>query len=62
MSRGQSAVRPFLGVTFECCKVYVRVYRNAAGTAYEARCPKCAKRVHFVVGEGGSGTRFWRVR
>jgi len=53
--------RPFLGITFACCQVYVRVYRNAVGTAYEARCPRCTRRVRFVVGDGGSGCRFWTV-
>lgn len=52
--------RPFLGVQFECCGVYARVYRD--GDHYRGRCPKCMRTVQFRVGEGGTGQRFWRVR
>ncbi len=55
----ESQERPFLGVTFECCKTYARVYRNAAGTHYAGTCPRCARPVKFKIGEGGSGSRFW---
>jgi hypothetical protein len=58
---GQSEKRSFLGVMFECCKVYVRVYIDPSGEAYNGRCPRCSKTVRFVVGEGGSGSRTWRV-
>ncbi len=51
-----------MGVMFECCRIYVRVYANAERTAYVGRCPRCAKSVRFVVGEGGSNSRFWTVR
>lgn len=51
--------RPFLGVMFECCKVYARVYRNAAGTHYTGNCPRCAKGVRFRIGEGGQSGRFF---
>ncbi|MEC8191474.1 MAG: hypothetical protein VX944_00430 [Myxococcota bacterium] len=54
--------RPFLGVMFECCRQYVRVYINPTGDAYVGRCPRCAKSVRFVVGEGGSASRMWRVQ
>jgi hypothetical protein len=58
----KAKTRPFLGVMFECCRVYVRVYVNADRSAYVGRCPKCRKSVRFLVGEGGSGARFWKVR
>lgn len=51
--------RPFLGVTFDCCKQYARVYRNAAGTHYVGNCPRCARVVRFKIGEGGQSSRFW---
>ncbi|MSP72224.1 MAG: hypothetical protein EXR76_08595 [Myxococcales bacterium] len=54
--------RPYLGVSFECCQVYARVYRNAAGDKYVGSCPRCARQVRFSVGDGGSGSRFWTVR
>jgi hypothetical protein len=57
-----SAGKPFLSVLFACCSVYQRIYRNAEGTAYAGRCPKCGKAVRFVVGEGGTSERQFVVR
>lgn len=53
--------RPFLMVTFTCANAYQRVYRSRDGTHYMARCPKCAKPMRFVVGEGGSSQRVFQV-
>ncbi len=49
----------FLGVTFECCGVYARIYPNAAGDAYEGRCPRCMKSVRVGIGPGGGSARFF---
>jgi len=54
--------RPYIGVQFECCNVYTRVYRPEHRNFYLARCPKCGKSVRFEVSEGGSQSRIWRVR
>ncbi len=54
--------RPWIGVQFDCAGVYVRVNRNAAGTGYLARCPRCGAAVRFRVGTGGTDQRFFRVR
>jgi hypothetical protein len=51
--------KPFLGVHFTCCDVYARVYPNRNLTAYVGHCPKCAKRVQFQVGPGGTDARFF---
>jgi hypothetical protein len=53
--------RPWLGVHFTCAGAYQRVHRNASGTAYLARCPKCAKCIRFRVGQGGDARRFFEV-
>lgn len=52
----------FLGVHFECCDVYSRVYPNREQTAYVGHCPRCAKKVQFQIGEGGTSERFFRAR
>ncbi len=53
--------RKFIGVKFNCCGVYVRVYVNRDGTAYEGRCPKCFKHVKFKIGNGGTDNRFFEA-
>ena len=54
-----TAGRRFVGVHFVCCDVYTRVYINRDATAYEGRCPKCAKQVRLVIGPGGTDARFF---
>lgn len=51
--------RPWLGVFFRCCQVYARLYRNAAGTAYSGRCPRCGSEVSARVGPGGTSRRMF---
>ena len=54
--------RPFLGVHFECCGVYARIYRKPGTASYRVRCPKCLRVLVVGVGAGGTDTRFLRVR
>jgi len=51
----------YLGIMFNCCSVYSRIYKNKAGTAYVGRCPKCLKNVKIQVGEGGTSGRFFNA-
>lgn len=55
-ARPQQA-RPWLSVFFRCCGVYQRIYRHRDGRRYEGNCPRCARKISFVVGEGGTGAR-----
>ena len=54
--------RPFVGVHFACCNVYLRIYRAADGKTYRGRCPRCGRRIEFVEAEGGEDTRNFVVR
>lgn len=54
-------MRPWIGVRFLCSGQYLRVYRNRAGDAYLAACPRCGKTVRFRVGHGGVQERFFEV-
>ncbi len=52
----------FLGVMFECCNVYGRLYKNKEGTYYTGYCPKCMKSVKIRIGENGTNDRFFKVQ
>ena len=56
-----SGSRPFIGVRFACCDVYLRIYRSPDGMSYRGHCPRCAKAVNFVVGPGGTDARTFVV-
>ena len=55
--------KPYIGVTFKCCKVYSRIYPNEEGTAYEGICPRCYRKkvVVQIVEKGGTKTRFFEA-
>lgn len=53
--------RKFLGIYFECCNIYGRLYQNKEGTAYSGFCPRCMRRLNVKVGEGGVNQRFFKA-
>jgi hypothetical protein len=56
------AARKFVGVKFECCATYARIYINREETAYVGNCPRCAKQLRLRIGPGGTDSRFFTVR
>jgi hypothetical protein len=63
MNGSDSKSRPFLGIMFECCRVYSRIYRDADTSIYEGRCPKCLKKVKVAVDRTkGVASRFLKAR
>ena len=52
--------RPFLGIWFDCCGTYGRIYKSADGKFYRGRCPKCLRPVTVRVGGEGTEQRFFR--
>lgn len=53
--------RPFLGITFECCRVYWRIYLTKDRKRFAGHCPRCGTPVSVPVGPGGSKDQFYRV-
>jgi len=58
-SSGTGPGRRFVGVHFACCDVYVRIYVNRTATAYEGRCPRCARAVRLRIGPHGTDARLF---
>jgi hypothetical protein len=54
--------RPFIGMHFDCCNVYRRIYLNRDGTAFFGHCSRCLRPVRLPVGPGGSSDKFWRAK
>lgn len=53
--------RPWIGIQFECCAVYTRIYRNRQGSAYEGHCPRCSRPIRVAIGPGGTSNRMFRA-
>jgi hypothetical protein len=58
---GSGGSRKWIGVHFNCCDVYSRIWRNRQGTAYVGYCPRCSRRIQALIGPGGVDTRFFEA-
>lgn len=56
-----SAPRSYIGVYFECCGVYQRVYRRPEAEVYVGRCPRCLRPMRVRVGRDGTSERIFRA-
>jgi hypothetical protein len=56
-----NARRPYIGVLFECCGVYARVYRQPDQPWYAGRCPRCLRTMRVRVGQDGTNARLFRA-
>ena len=54
--------KKWVGILFECCGVYSRIYLNKEQTAYTGFCPKCRRNVSIRIGPGGTDSRFFKAR
>lgn len=61
-SSSTTAPRPYIGILFECCSVYSRIYRQPDQPEYVGRCPRCLRTVRALVGSDGTPQRIFRAR
>lgn len=59
---GAASGKRFIMIWFRCCHAYGRLARNAAGTHYQGRCPRCAGPVSVRIGPGGTDRRIFEAR
>lgn len=60
MSETPQEKRKYLGIKFDCCGAYARVYFNETQKAYLGRCPRCCKQVKILVDKNkGTTSRFF---
>ena len=59
-SAERDTARPFVGIIYDCCDTYGRLYLNRTSTAFEGHCPRCYRKVTVAAAENGSEDRFLR--
>ena len=52
--------RQYIGIWFDCCQTYGRLYKTADGRFYTGRCHKCLRTARARVGADGTERRFFR--
>jgi len=60
-SRRPVVGRPWVGILFECCGVYARLYRQPDQMCYVGHCPRCLRVVRLRVGPEGTDARLFRA-
>ncbi len=58
---GARLSRPYIGVLFQCCGVYTRIYRRPEDNRYVGRCPRCYRIAQVRVGPDGTGERLFHA-
>lgn len=59
----KNAGKKFIGVHFECCGVYTRIYLNEKENMYKGNCPLCRRPVTVQVNaETGINARFFKAK
>ena len=53
--------KPWLGIMFECCNVYRRIYMNNDQNAYEGMCPRCGGKIKVIISPDGATRRIFSV-
>lgn len=54
--------RNYIGIRFDCCNAYQRIYKNREGTHYVGRCPRCMRSLKLKIGGEGTDQRFFRAQ
>jgi hypothetical protein len=55
------APRPWLGIHFNCCNVYARIYKRPGARVYTGRCPRCGAPLSVPIGPEGTHSRFFET-
>ncbi len=58
----KTQTRPWIGILFECCSIYSRIYRPPHARVYRGRCPRCMRSVQLHVDGTGTEARQFRCK